>query len=957
MTPAVTPTKAAKNARTQIKQNAVAVKAAPGEKYKAVDTVVEPSGDQHVRFHRTYQDLPVLGGDFVVHSTAAGRFTGATVAQQQEIDVSTTAEISRARAVEIAGGGTARKVVDAFAGKPALAWEVTDGDHVVIVDATTGTIRRDFDLVDAAESGTGHGLHNGDVPLSTTKRDDGSYALIDPDRGGNTVRDALNEDNFANPAKFAEFTDADNEWGDGGRADRATDAADVLYGMAKTWDYLRETFGRSGIAGDGKGITAYVHNDRNEANASWANSCQCVRFGDGSPAGKPFTSLDVVGHEVAHGLDYKTANLLNSGESGGLSESTADIFGTLVEFWANNPADKPDYLIGEKTETRAPALRRMDEPSLDGKSASCWSPTVKSLDEHYSSGISNKFFYTLAVGSGVTEWGDSPPCGDAAPVTGIGNDRAAQIWYRALTLYMVSNTNFSLARDATLQAATDLYGPDSTERAAVNGAWLAVGVDGSDPSYGVPQIDPLEEDFLKPRIGDAVSIQVTAKDPQRQQVTFSATGLPTGVTIDASGLISGAPTDRNLYSSSVIATDPDGNSSKVGIFWVVKGPPVVLSAPPAMNMQIGLGSGGFGNFRAYITDYMDYLDGAGTKLTFTAQDLPPGIDLGTPDRKSDGRYEIPIWGVPGSPGSGTTVLTATDVDGESVTVSIPWQILPANAPRAAATLTVTGGSGTATVEWTKEPYTNGDIEVSGWKVRVSPGAETTVEARTLSHQLTGLDARKTYTIGVRPTTKNGDGPEKTVTITPTGLPLYVSPGAVTWGKPVTLSGRVMRGGTTTIAGAVATLEQRPAGRSTWSRVATVKTDAKGVWRTTVKPALSTAYRVTYTGSSGMWPATSAAPVAWVRHAVSIKASTTKPKANKKIKISGTAKPARKGVKVTLQRKSGSRWVTITSTKTAASGAYSFSRSFKRGTWTLRVVVAGNTYNATATSTSVKLKVK
>ncbi|GAA3918730.1 M4 family metallopeptidase [Actinoplanes auranticolor] len=958
--PAISRARAVKDARAAIRRNGVAVRSAPGEQYRVVDAVVDAAGSRHVRFERTHRGLAVLGGDFVVHSSATGRFTNATVAQQHAIDVPATAEISRKQAVAAAGrfagrsgAGDARQVVDAFAGKPARAWQVSAGSQVVIVDATTGAVRRSYDEVDTAEAGTGHGLMVGDVPVRSTRRDDGTYTLVDPDRGDSTVRDALNRSYRLEPDQFAEFTDADDEWGDGTRTDRATAAVDVHYGIARTWDYLRDTFGRSGLRNDGKGVTAYVHHDVDDANASWRNACDCMLFGDGTPAGKPFTSLDVVAHEMAHGLNRATARLVSSGESGGLNEANSDIFGTLVEFSAANPADPPDYLIAEKTEFRTPALRRMDDPAQDGKSASCWSPAVKNLDVHYSSGVGNKFFYTLAVGSGASQWGDSPPCGDAAPVTGIGNDRAARIWYRALTVYMVSNTNFSGARDATRRAAADLYGPDSVERRTVDAAWLAAGVDGSDPAYGAPELANFEDVAPTPHVGDTVRVQVSARDPQGQPVTFSAVNLPPGVSIDADGLISGTTTVKGDYPSDIIATDPDGNTARALMWWVVKGPPVVVSVPPAQTMQLGYGT--FGNFSVIFTDASDQMIDGAASFQATATGLPDGLTLGV-RRPGSGTLVAAIGGIPTTPGSGTTVVTAVDADGDQVTASVPWQVLPAQAPGAPVSVSVTAGDGTALVEWVKATYRTGEMVPTGFIVRVSPGQETTLRASAKSLELTGLDTRKTYTIGVRATSTIGDGAEKTFTLSPTAPPMTVTPTAFSYGQTATLSGKVLRG-STGIAGAAATLEQRPAGKTTWSRITTVRTDAKGAWRSAVKPSITTAYRIRYAGSSGAWPATSATPAATVRYTVTIKASTTKPKANTRIKLTGTAKPGRAGAKVTLQRKVGSRWVTETTTKTTSSGTYAFSRSYKRGTWTLRVSVAGGAYNASATSSGVTLKVK
>jgi Zn-dependent metalloprotease len=200
-----------------------------------------------------------------------------------------------------------------------------------------------------------------------------------------------------------------------------------------------------------------------------------MTYGDGGTSFWPLTSLDVAGHEMSHGVTSRTANLTYSGESGGLNEANSDIFGTLVEFYANRPTDPPDYTIGEAISKTGKPLRWMDQPSKDGHSADCWSSSVGNLDVHYSSGVANHFAYLLAVGSGASSYGTSPTC-NGSTVTGIGNDALGKIWYRALTVYMTSSTNYKGARAATLSAATDLYGAGSANYNAVAAAWSAVNV-------------------------------------------------------------------------------------------------------------------------------------------------------------------------------------------------------------------------------------------------------------------------------------------------------------------------------------------------------------------------------------------------------------------------------------------------------------------------------------------------
>ena len=250
---------------------------------------------------------------------------------------------------------------------------------------------------------------------------------------------------------------------------------DAQYGTNETWDYYKQVHGRNGIFGTGKGSFNRVHYGKNYVNAFWDGTKMTYGDGDGTSYG-PLTSLDVAGHEMSHGVTENSAGLTYSGESGGLNESTSDIFGTSVEFFAANANDPGDYLIGEEFDlAKHQGFRRMDKPSSDGSSADCWSATVGQLDVHYSSGVGNHFFYLLSEGSGAKTLNgvsySSPTCNGAPAVTGIGHDAAAKIWYRALTVYMTSNTDYHGARTASLNAAQDLYGAGSTQYAAVNAAW------------------------------------------------------------------------------------------------------------------------------------------------------------------------------------------------------------------------------------------------------------------------------------------------------------------------------------------------------------------------------------------------------------------------------------------------------------------------------------------------------
>ncbi|MFF5553964.1 M4 family metallopeptidase [Streptomyces olivaceoviridis] len=465
------------------------------EKLVVKDVVKDADGTLHTRYERTYGGLPVLGGDLVVTTARSGktmdviRATGATlkVAGLTPAVSKAAAEkqaVQRAKAL----GGTdsaadsVRKVIWAASGKPVLAYETVVGGlqddgtpnqlHVV-TDAATGKKLFEYQGV---RNGVGNTQYSGQVTLTTTQSGS-AYTLTDGARGGHKTYN-LNRGTSGTGTLFSQTSDT---WGNGTTSNAATAGADAHYGAAETWDFYKSTFGRNGIKNNGVGAYSRVHYGNAYVNAFWDDSCFCMTYGDGSGNAKPLTAIDVAGHEMSHGVTSNTANLNYSGESGGLNEATSDIFGTGVEFYANNASDPGDYLIGEKIDINGNGtpLRYMDKPSKDGASKDSWYSGIGGVDVHYSSGPANHFFYLLSEGSGakvINGVSYNSPTSDGLPVTGIGRDKALQIWYRALTTKWTSTTNYAGARTGTLAAAGELYGTTSAEYKAVQDAWAGVGV-------------------------------------------------------------------------------------------------------------------------------------------------------------------------------------------------------------------------------------------------------------------------------------------------------------------------------------------------------------------------------------------------------------------------------------------------------------------------------------------------
>ncbi|MDE3033912.1 MAG: M4 family metallopeptidase, partial [Acidobacteriota bacterium] len=360
-----------------------------------------------------------------------------------------------------------------------------------LVDAHTGAILKKWDtLHTTAATGSGKSQYSGTVSLPTNATGS-AYELRDMTRGtggafGNNVVTNMAHASTSSTATGTLYTDADNAWGDGANyvegssttaANGETAAVDAMFGMVKTWDFYKNVLGRNGIDGNGTATYSRVHISNSYDNAFWSDSCFCMTYGDGSSF-TTLTALDVAGHEMSHGVCANTANLNYSGESGGLNEANSDIFGTMVEFYARGGSGSTigntggNWTIGEQLASTP--LRYMYKPSLDGSSPDAWSSTLKNLDVHYSSGPMNRCFYFLS--QGATSSGNTSTSYLPTGMTGLGNDKAAHIWFRALTTYMTSSTTYAGARTAAISAAKDLYGAGSAEEQAVWNAFHGINV-------------------------------------------------------------------------------------------------------------------------------------------------------------------------------------------------------------------------------------------------------------------------------------------------------------------------------------------------------------------------------------------------------------------------------------------------------------------------------------------------
>ena len=254
-------------------------------------------------------------------------------------------------------------------------------------------------------------------------------------------------------------------------------AADEAYdGLGATWALFHDVYGRDSLDGAGLPLDASVHYGRDYDNAFWDGARMVFGDGDGRIFGRFTVAVDVIGHELAHGVTEKTAGLVYQGQSGALNESLSDVFGVLVkQRLLGQQAADADWLIGAGLflpSVQGSALRSMkapgtayDDPVLgrDPQPATM-ADYLQTTDDnggvHTNSGIPNHAFYLAATGIG-----------------GFAADGAGQVWYDVLTGgELAPDADFAAFAGLTVAAATRRFGTGSAQAQAVTAAWQQVGV-------------------------------------------------------------------------------------------------------------------------------------------------------------------------------------------------------------------------------------------------------------------------------------------------------------------------------------------------------------------------------------------------------------------------------------------------------------------------------------------------
>ncbi|MCU0453739.1 MAG: M4 family metallopeptidase [Bacteroidetes bacterium] len=466
-------------------------------------------GMVHIRYRQVWRGVEVWARDAVVHVGNDGHVQGINgrwISSPRSIDPS-AASIDEATATTkaleaISGrGGVERSVpmILDLPGGPRLTWLVQvrgrlDENWHLFVDAQTGAVLKRYNHIthDGPVAGSGTDLTNATRALNTYQIGstyyliDASKAMFKPAqssfpndaRGTIYTLDARNADSllyFVTAASPTAFT----------TAKPAVSAA--FYG-SKVYDYFKTAHNRDAIDGKGSTMNIVVNFRQNFNNAFWNGQLMVFGNGDGTAFSDLAGSLDVMAHEMTHGVVENSANLIYENQPGALNESFADVFGVLFEFYVKGGGG--NWLIGEDVTTptvAGDALRNMQDPAAANVAFGGQQPghmnqyqNLPNTDQgdhggvHINSGIPNKAFYLFANSSGVTL------------------EQAGQVYYRALTNYLTRNAQFVDCRLAVIKAAEDLFGgPGNAKAAAAAAAFDAVGILGGSSTPPPPTQNPV----------------------------------------------------------------------------------------------------------------------------------------------------------------------------------------------------------------------------------------------------------------------------------------------------------------------------------------------------------------------------------------------------------------------------------------------------------------------------------
>lgn len=335
------------------------------------------------------------------------------------------------------------------------------------INASNGKVEKRVNQMHCIHSkGKGHTVLSGEREIITDSTAT-KFTLKDDTRGQGI--ETYNLKKGSNISNYVDFVDKDNVW-DTTNFELDQYAIDAHWGAEMTYDYYLNQHQRNSVDNQGKKLVNLMHYGTNFVNAFWDGNRMI--YGDGDGKIGPLVSLDIIAHEITHGVTSNSAQLALENESGALNESFSDIFGVVIDHYTR--PEKANWTVGEEVSS---LIRSLENPSVNNDPDTYQGTNWKKLGDadmggiHSNNGVQNHWFYLLSAGgSGKNDLGNT------YLVNGIGIEKSAQIAYRNLTVYLTNISNYKDAQYFSIRAAEDLFGACSPEVIATTNAWYAVGI-------------------------------------------------------------------------------------------------------------------------------------------------------------------------------------------------------------------------------------------------------------------------------------------------------------------------------------------------------------------------------------------------------------------------------------------------------------------------------------------------
>jgi Zn-dependent metalloprotease len=481
----------------------------PDSELTLASSQTDELGKRHLRFDQQYRGLPVWPAQAVVHLDSRGnveRVNGAYVPTPADPGNATTPVIVRGQAIALAqsvvpdGANGELSAINLIfyatdEGIAKLGWKIElsaslHSDWVVVIDALNGDTLAAYDRVmHGGVSGVGVDLFNVSRALQVYQNGTTYYMvntgkpMYDPTstppsstktRGGILIEDAKHAPAGSPPSGntslyYVASSSASSGW--------LADAVSAAYGLSEVYDYYLERFQRNSIDNKGGSILGVVRYGTGYNNAFWRDDAQAMFFGDGKPYAR---ALDIVAHEMTHGITANSAKLEYVNQSGALNEAFSDIFGEAVEARTKGATDwlhgaelgsanrnlKDPHALTFNCGAQRPYPATMSEfiPATDAALSKC--TNYDNGGVHINSSIINHGFYLLAAGLPGA----------------IGLRDAERIFYRALTVHLAPKSQFIDARLAVIASAEELFGKASPQALKAAQAFDAIEIHDTSPT-------------------------------------------------------------------------------------------------------------------------------------------------------------------------------------------------------------------------------------------------------------------------------------------------------------------------------------------------------------------------------------------------------------------------------------------------------------------------------------------